>query len=73
MRNEPRGEGAWFIDFLRFGLNDEIVLRMIVFIVCGLSSASRFLEIRRIAYESCGPVLTFSVNQSEDAFYVAAR
>jgi DNA-binding CsgD family transcriptional regulator len=46
---------------------------MIVFMVCRFLNASRFLEIRRIAYESYCPMLKFSVNQSEHAFCAAVR
>jgi hypothetical protein len=35
MKNEWHGDCVWFIGRLRFALNDEIVLRMIVFMVCG--------------------------------------
>jgi hypothetical protein len=51
IRNEPGGEGAWFIGFLRFALNDVSVWRIIFFIICGFSRLAWFLGIRRIAYE----------------------
>ena len=40
------------MNILRLALNDEIVLMMIVFIVCGFSRPTRFLEIRLSAYGS---------------------
>jgi hypothetical protein len=36
MTNQPRGGDAWFVRFPRFALNDEVVLRMVVFMVWGI-------------------------------------
>jgi hypothetical protein len=59
MRNEPRGDGAWFIGFLRFALRDVSVWRIVFFIIFGFSRVGGFLRIRRIAYEFSCPAAVF--------------
>ena len=65
MRSEAHCQDAWFVEFLRFVLNDVSVLRIIFFIVCGFSRTHGFLGIRRITYECSCPALPFAVKKAD--------
>jgi hypothetical protein len=67
MRSEPRCEDAWFVEFLKFALNDVIFSRIIFFIIRGFLARVVFWEcaqLRTNPIVGCCGLLTMSGGSS---------